>query len=84
MGQSGLRVAMIGFLAGVVGTLLFRQVFLLVLHKLVPLAPNSMRLAPPLGVPQFVSLAFWGGIWGWEPLWSIASANGEALALAFC
>jgi len=66
MGQSGLRVALIGFLGGVVGTLLFHQVFLLVLHRLglIPFAPYSMKPVPPLGVPQFVSLAFWGGIWG--------------------
>jgi hypothetical protein len=66
MGQSGLRVALIGFPGGVVGTLLFHQVFLLVLHRLglVPFAPYSMRPVPPLDVPQFVSLAFWGGIWG--------------------
>lgn len=25
--------------------------------------PYPMRPVPPLGVPQFVSLAFWGGIW---------------------
>ena len=66
MAIRGLRIALIGFLGGVIGTLLFHQVFLLVLHGLglVPFAPYSTRPVPPLGVPQFVSLAFWGGIWG--------------------
>ena len=61
-----LRTALIGFVGGIVGTLLFHQVFLLVLHGvgLVPFAPYATRPVPPFGVPQFISLAFWGGIWG--------------------
>jgi hypothetical protein len=66
MDQRNLRTALIGFAGGVLGTLLFHQVFLLVLHRLglVPFAPYSTRPVPPFGVPQFISLAFWGGIWG--------------------
>jgi hypothetical protein len=61
-----LRTASIGFVGGVVGTLLFHQVFLLIIHGLglVPFAPYAMTPVPPFGLPQFISLAFWGGIWG--------------------
>jgi len=66
MGNRSLRIGLIGFVGGVVGTLLFHQTFLLVLHGLglVPFAPYSTRPVPPFGVSQFISLAFWGGIWG--------------------
>ena len=55
-----------GFAAGAVGVLVFHQGVLFVLHGsgLVPFAPFSLRPTAPLGVPQVISLAFWGGVWG--------------------
>ena len=56
----------IGFVAGAIGVLLFHQIVLLLAHALglVPFAPYSLRPTAPLGVPQVVSTAFWGGLWG--------------------
>jgi hypothetical protein len=60
------RKLLIGFVAGAIGVLAFHQLVLLVLHalELVPFAPYSLRPTAPLGVPQVISTAFWGGIWG--------------------
>ena len=55
-----------GFIAGFVATLVFHQLGVLLLHYvgMVPNFPYNMRPVPPLRVPQFISLAFWGGVWG--------------------
>lgn len=55
-----------GFAAGFLATLLFHQIALLVLHAagLTHAMPWPMRPVPPFGVPQCLSLAFWGGVWG--------------------
>jgi hypothetical protein len=55
----------LGFVAGFISVLTFHQGAIGIAH-LIGLAPNppyNMRSVPPLGVPQFVSLAFWGGVW---------------------
>jgi hypothetical protein len=54
------------FLAGFLATLVFHQGLLGVLHLAgaTTRAPYSMTATPPLQVPQVVSLAFWGGVWG--------------------
>lgn len=54
------------FVAGVIGTLLGHQIMLTILHEagFAPFAPWQMQAVPPLGVPQLVSTAFWGGLWG--------------------
>ena len=61
-----LRTAVIGFVAGALGVLLFHQIAVLIFYGLgiVPVAPYSLAPTPPLGVPEFLSAAFWGGIWG--------------------
>ncbi len=53
------------FLAGFAATLVFHQGLLGLLHVagVSPLAPFDMTATAPLGVPQVVSLAFWGGVW---------------------
>jgi hypothetical protein len=55
-----------GFVAGFAATLVFHQLGVLLLHFLgmTPNLPYNMHRVPPLRVPQFVSLAFWGGVWG--------------------
>ena len=60
------RSAISGFLAGFLATLIFHQGALAVLNAagIVPAAPFNMAPTWPLGVPQVISLAFWGGIWG--------------------
>jgi hypothetical protein len=54
------------FLAGFLSTLIFHQGVLALLH-LAGASPRPayvMTPTPPLGVPQVLSLAFWGGVWG--------------------
>lgn len=53
------------FIAGVVGTVVFHQglLGLLFLAGVSPRPPFPMAPTEPLGIPQVVSLAFWGGIW---------------------
>jgi len=55
-----------GFVAGFIATLVFHQIGVLLLHYagMTPNFPYSTRPVPPLHVPQFISLAFWGGVWG--------------------
>ncbi|MFZ3238259.1 MAG: hypothetical protein WA184_23165 [Stellaceae bacterium] len=55
-----------GFVAGFAATLVFHQLGVLGLHVagLIPNLPYNMHPVPPFGVPQFLSLAFWGGVWG--------------------
>jgi hypothetical protein len=60
------RGLLLGFAAGVLSVLVFHQgtVALLHLAGLVPNPPFPLRAVPPLGLPQVVSMAFWGGVWG--------------------
>ena len=54
------------FAAGFVSTLVFHQGVLALFWTLgmSPRAPYPIQAVPPFGVPQIVSLAFWGGVWG--------------------
>lgn len=56
----------IGFAAGFVATLLFHQIALTLLASagFVKATTYSMQAMPPFGVPQVISLSFWGGLWG--------------------
>jgi hypothetical protein len=62
------RIAL-GFVAAVISVLTFHQGMWGILHYLelpglgMP-PPFPMDPLPPLGVPRFVSLCFWGGLWG--------------------
>jgi len=53
------------FVAGFLATLVFHQGLMAVLHAagISPRAAWNLTAVPPLGVPQVVSLAFWGGLW---------------------
>lgn len=54
------------FIAGTVAVPLFHQLALYVLNMsgYADRAPFSMTATQPFGVPQIVSLSFWGGVWG--------------------
>ena len=70
------RTILLGFLAGFVAVLVFHQGAAWLLHMLTVKAqvgagvfgrvPFPFNMAPvkPLGVPQVLSWAFWGGVWG--------------------
>lgn len=72
------KVLVLGFVCGALAVIVFHQgtVFLL-FHQFGLLkslgvpdafrgqsAGFNMRPVPPLGIPQVMSLAFWGGVWG--------------------
>ena len=63
---SPMPIVAIGFVAGFLATLLFHQPMLALLHAvgLTPGTPYATRAAAVVGVPQFLSTAFWGGVWG--------------------
>jgi hypothetical protein len=56
----------LGFVAGFLAVLTFHQLTggLLAALGLSPNWPYQMRPVPPFGIPQCLSLAFWGGVWG--------------------
>jgi len=73
------KVILLGFLVGALSVFVFHQGLVYVLHHQFALiqsltgAPDAFRPAgagfsirpvPPLGLPQVVSMAFWGGVWG--------------------
>jgi len=60
------RRIILAFLAGFLATLVFHQIALAILHAahFTDRAPWPMKAVPPFGVPQVISLAFWGGVWG--------------------
>ena len=60
------RAVVIGFIAGFIAVLVFHQPVLAALNSsgFVEAGTYSMRATKPFGVPQVLSLAFWGGVWG--------------------
>jgi hypothetical protein len=60
------------FLAGFASTLIFHQGLIALLHAggFIPRVPYSFAPTAPFQIPQVVSLAFWGGLWG-IPLWLV-------------
>ena len=54
------------FLAGALAVPLFHQVMLAILDAVgwVSRKPYAMTPTEPFGVPQVISLSFWGGVWG--------------------
>ncbi|HYZ32339.1 MAG TPA: hypothetical protein VE684_08670 [Crenalkalicoccus sp.] len=60
------RTILHGFLAGFLAVLAFHQGMVWLLHAagLLPAGPFSLAPVPPFGVPQVLSSAFWGGVWG--------------------
>jgi hypothetical protein len=71
-----------GFLAGFLAVLTVHQAVIAAggaLGVLPGASGWSMRPVPPMGIPQVLSLAFWGGIWG-IPLAALAARMGKGLA----
>jgi hypothetical protein len=60
------KAAALGFIAGAIGVLVFHQGLILVLHVFgaMPFTPYSLKPTAPFGMPQVMSLAFFGGLWG--------------------
>jgi xanthine/uracil permease len=73
------KVIVVGFLCGFLAVLVIHQPLIYVLHHQFPLIQSitgaadafrpqgagfNIRPVAPLGVPQVVSLAFWGGLYG--------------------
>jgi hypothetical protein len=54
------------FLAGALAVPLGHQIAAWALHAIgwFPAAPFSFAATKPFGVPQLLSLSFWGGVWG--------------------
>ena len=54
------------FLAGFLAVICFHQPLLGLLHsyEVVPFAPFNRAPTWPLGLPAWLSAAFWGGLWG--------------------
>lgn len=63
--MSASRLA-IAFAAGFLAVPLCHQVMAAVLHAagILPNAPWSIAPVPPFGVPQILSISFFGGLWG--------------------
>ena len=72
------RIVVVGFIAGALGVLIFHQGVVLAMYLLglLPSPPYSMRATAPLGVPQVLSSAFWGGVWGIVLVWCMTALRG--------
>src|SRR5690349_20755195 len=58
--------SLVGFVAGFSSVLIFSNGAIAILHEagIVPFAPWNMAAASLFGLPQVLSDAFWGGLWG--------------------
>lgn len=58
--------ALAGFVAGFASVIVFHQLVIAAVGALfgLPVTPWSLAPVAPFGVPQIVSTAFWGGLWG--------------------
>jgi len=75
-----------GFVAGALGVIVFHQGLVFLLHQagITPYGAYSMAPTRPFGVPQILSIAFWGGVWG--IVWAMLSSRlqgGGGLVFAF-
>ncbi len=69
-----------GFLAGALGVLVFQFGLNAILYGAGMSAnpPYPMGSVPPFGVPQTVSAAFWGGLWGIVLMLVLRNVHSEA------
>jgi len=74
------RLLLWGFVAGALAVPFFHQTMLALLYAahLSPRGPFSMQATGP-GVPAFISLIFWGGVWGI----ALAAATGRVAGSGF-
>jgi hypothetical protein len=65
IGANSLARAAAAFLVGGLAVLVVHQPVVGLLHALgsTPIMPYSLRATQPWGIPVFLSLSFWGGIW---------------------
>lgn len=68
--DSGRLAAM--FVSAFLAVLIFHQGVLAILHGVGMVPVPAWRMSPtaPFGVPQVISLAFWGGVWGLVFSWA--------------
>ncbi len=61
-----LSTLVMAFVAGALAVPVFHQILLLLLYLggVVPFAPFSFAPTKPFGVPDLISISFWGGVWG--------------------
>ncbi len=74
-----MRHVLSGFIAGFLAVLTVHQAVIAAGGALGYLAAGSgwsMRTVPPFNIPQVLSLAFWGGVWG-IPLAALAARMGK-------
>jgi hypothetical protein len=78
------RWLVVGFVSGFLAVLVFHQGAAALLHALqwTPQAPYSMQAVAPFGVPQVLSLAFWGGVWGTLLAATLVRLDGAKLVVA--
>jgi hypothetical protein len=75
MARRTAQLVVVGFVAGAIGVLVFHQAIILLMYLagLLPSPPYSMRATEPFGVPQVLSSAFWGGLWGIVLVWFMST-----------
>lgn len=63
--------AVAAFLVGALAVLIVHQPAVALLHAIgsTPIAPYSLRATHPWGIPVFLSLTFWGGVWAIPIAW---------------
>ena len=77
------RLLLLGFVAGALAVPVFHQLMLALLHAaaISPRAPFAMQ-RNGFGIPAWVSLTFWGGIWGIVLVAALGRIGGGAFFLA--
>jgi hypothetical protein len=78
------RWLIVGFVCGFLAVPLFHQSAAALLYAMqwTPHAPYSMEAVAPLGMPQVLSLSFWGGVWGVLLAATLARLDGAKLVVA--
>ncbi|MEO6698584.1 MAG: hypothetical protein ABIR53_03360 [Paraperlucidibaca sp.] len=76
--QDNVMFALKAFAAGFIATLLFHQGLFNLFYSVGMVAVPAFNMTPshPLGVPAVISLAFWGGLWGWPVAYWIRHSQG--------
>jgi hypothetical protein len=68
------------FVVGGLAMLVVHQPVVAMLHALgsTPITPYSLRATRPWGIPVFLSLSFWGGVWAIPIVgyWIVCRADG--------